>query len=100
MRLATVALVVSCAIFITACDVEPTVVSLAEKEALQKIRGGNYELVLRDDLAKLRNIGRYQQFTQGGKTWRLDSATGQTCLLLASEAEWKKADVSASACKE
>ena len=99
-RLAEIACDASYAILVAACHGEPAVVSPAEKEALRKIREGNYELVLKDDLAKLRNIGRYQQFIQGGRTWRLDTATGQSCLLLASPADWEKPDSKARACTE
>lgn len=34
---------------------------------------------------------RYQVFkSESGETWRLDTATGETCLLLATAARWKK----------
>lgn len=60
-----------------------------EQEALSKIRSGEYELVRKDELAKLReeaalgkSVGRYQQFSRSARTFRLDPATGETCILL------------------
>jgi outer membrane lipoprotein-sorting protein len=32
---------------------------------------------------------RYQTLTTGGRTWRLDTAKGSTCVLLASDQDWK-----------
>jgi hypothetical protein len=37
--------------------------------------------------------GRYQVYRQGNLTWRLDTNTGRTCVLLATNEEWKKAEV-------
>lgn len=45
-----------------------------------------------------RAIGRYQRFADGGRTWRFDTATGETCLLLAPEVDWSKPDVSKQGC--
>lgn len=36
-----------------------------------------------------KQVGRYQIHREGFRTWRLDTATGQSCLLLATEADWK-----------
>jgi hypothetical protein len=81
------------------------VVQGTELEAIKKLRTGQYELVKTDELAQLRqdaslgkSVGRYHQYNSGGRTWRLDTATGKTCLLLASEADWKKPDVAAQNC--
>jgi hypothetical protein len=35
-------------------------------------------------------VGRYQLHHEGSRTWRLDTATGRTCLMLTSEADWQK----------
>lgn len=81
------------------------IVTGAELEELKKIRFG--ALVCSDavEFAKLkqdaetgRNVGRYSQYRNGARVWRLDSATGHTCLLLASEADWKKPDVANQGC--
>jgi hypothetical protein len=34
--------------------------------------------------------GRYQLYRQGDITWRLDTNTGDSCVLLATEAQWRK----------
>ena len=64
-----------------------------------------YEVITKAELAQLkkeaeigRSVGRYQTFTRGIRTWRLDTATGSSCLLLTSEEDWKKPDTAASAC--
>lgn len=76
-----------------------------EREALKKLRTGQYELIKSDELAQLRqdasvanSVGRYHQFSGGGRTWRLDTVTGQNCLLLANEEDWKKPDTAAQNC--
>jgi len=47
-----------------------------------------------------RSVGRFQVYTNGWRTWRLDTATGQNCLLLASEADWKKPKMQAQCCPD
>jgi hypothetical protein len=79
--------------------------SQAEVEALQKIRSGQYELIRSDELAQLRkdaeigrSVGRYQMHQMGFRAWRLDTATGTSCLLLTTDADWKKPEIQAQAC--
>lgn len=43
-------------------------------------------------------LGRYQLQRDTGRTWRLDTVTGDICLMLASEADWKKPDIQAQGC--
>jgi hypothetical protein len=42
--------------------------------------------------------GRYQLYRQGKITWRLDTDTGYACILLATEAEWRKQRVYSNGC--
>lgn len=42
--------------------------------------------------------GRYQLYRQGNITWRLDTATGKTCVVLATDEEWKKPKVYRNGC--
>jgi hypothetical protein len=42
--------------------------------------------------------GHYQLYRQGNLTWRLNTDTGQTCILFATDEEWKKAKVYRSGC--
>jgi hypothetical protein len=42
--------------------------------------------------------GRFQITKESGRTWRLDTATGDVCLLLASQADWKGPKLARQAC--
>jgi hypothetical protein len=42
--------------------------------------------------------GRYQLYRQGNLTWRLDTDTGQSCVLFATDEEWKKPRVYRAGC--
>ncbi len=77
----------------------------AETDALRKIKSGQYELIKTDKLAQLRkdaeigrSVGRFQIHRQGWRTWRLDTATGASCLLLTTDADWKKSEIAAQSC--
>jgi hypothetical protein len=70
-----------------------------------KLRSEQYTLISNQELATLRqdaekgkSIGRYQIHREFYRTWRLDTATGKVCLLLTSEADWKKIDTAAQSC--
>ncbi|MHB8217998.1 MAG: hypothetical protein ACYDDS_18145 [Candidatus Sulfotelmatobacter sp.] len=41
---------------------------------------------------------KYQIYKSGWRTWRLDTVTGQTCILLTSESDWKKPETTAQGC--
>jgi len=78
-----------------------------ELDAVKKLRTGEYQLMKSDELAQLRrdaelgrSVGRFHQYTHGYRTWRLDTATGQNCLLLATDADWKKPETSAQVCQQ
>lgn len=42
--------------------------------------------------------GKYQLYRQGNITWRLDTETGKSCILFATDEEWKKERVLRSGC--
>jgi hypothetical protein len=42
--------------------------------------------------------GKYQLYRQGNLTWRLNTETGQTCIIFATDEEWKKPKVSRAGC--
>jgi hypothetical protein len=44
--------------------------------------------------------GKYQIYRQGNITWRLDTSNGRTCVLFATEEEWKKPQVLRAGCGE
>ena len=41
---------------------------------------------------------KFQIYREGWRTWRLDSVTGKTCILLTSEQDWKNAKTTESGC--
>jgi hypothetical protein len=42
--------------------------------------------------------GRFQLYRQGNITWRLDTETGKTCIIFATNEEWKKPQVYRAGC--
>ena len=42
--------------------------------------------------------GKYQLYRQGNLTWRLNTETGQTCIIFATDEEWKKPKVYRAGC--
>jgi hypothetical protein len=48
--------------------------------------------------AKAAKPDRFKIVKEGARTWRLDSATGVVCLLLASEADWKDPKTAGQSC--
>ena len=85
------------------CDAK--IVTGEESEAVAKLRSGAYELVKAADLAQLRrdaaigtSVGRFEHFASGFRTWRLDSATGAVCILLAPETDQKEPKLAPSWC--
>ena len=94
------------AAFQVGCSGLEIATSQVEVDAIQKIRSGQYELVKTDELTQLRkdaeigkNVGRFQVHREGYRTWRLDTATGTSCLLLTTAADWEKPASAISACK-
>jgi hypothetical protein len=42
--------------------------------------------------------GKYQLYRQGNITWRLNTDTGQTCIIFATDDEWRKPRVYKAGC--
>jgi hypothetical protein len=42
--------------------------------------------------------GKYQLYRQGNLTWRLNTETGQSCIIFATDEEWKKPKVYRAGC--
>ena len=42
--------------------------------------------------------GHFQLYRQGNLTWRLDTDTGQSCVLFATDEEWRKPKVFHAGC--
>ena len=104
-KLVSIALATIALAMVLGCDSSPELLNKSEEDTLNKIRSGKYTLINNQDLATLKhdadigkNLGRYQIHNEGFRTWRLDTATGQICLLLASEYDWKKPETEMQSC--
>jgi hypothetical protein len=97
---------VLCAVSLAGCDgQQPFMVSDAEKMQLTQLRAGTHVLIDKDQLNALKSqaetgksVGRYERFVNGFRTWRLDTATGKTCIMLTSEADWKRPETTVQGC--
>jgi hypothetical protein len=49
-------------------------------------------------LSVFSGVGRYQLYRQGDITWRLDTETGKTCIVFATDEEWTKPRVFRNGC--
>jgi len=90
--------------FIAGCGT-PDLLTDSEKDSIAKLRTNKYTLIANDELATLKynadlgkSVGRYSIHHEGFQTWRLDSATGYTCLMLASDEVWKKPGMKEQGC--
>jgi hypothetical protein len=72
---------------------------LVDKEKNVVISKAEYEQ-LKASAALAKQVGRYQVHREGFRTWRLDTATGRSCLLLASDADWKDPNTSSQSCAD
>src|SRR6185437_8375781 len=82
-----------------------TVADTKQEVVLKKEELKDYVLVNRQDLEQLKadasigkSVGRYHQYREGMRTFRLDTATGQNCILLTTDWDWKNPDVSSQNC--
>jgi hypothetical protein len=50
------------------------------------------------DRTILAGSGRYELYRQGDITWRMDTATGQACVIFATEAMWRRSLVYEHGC--
>jgi len=93
--------VVTCLVGLSSCGselVDSTELARLKADELevQKLRTENAQLTA--ELATAKSVGRYQIHQNGFRTWRLDTTTGQDCILLTSEADWKKPETAAEGC--
>jgi len=68
------------------------------KNALTKSENAVKAAKAETEQAKTATPRRYEVVKEGSSTWRLDTATGKTCLLLASDAVWSKPGMAAQNC--
>jgi hypothetical protein len=69
-------------------------VSAVEQRELSQLRAGTHTVVPKVDL----RVGRFQHFQNGERTWRFDTATGATCILLTSDLDWQNEKTKSNAC--
>ena len=105
MKITTLAFTVFALLGMVGCESSPDLLTNSEQDSLNKIRSGQYTLVSNQELTNLKhdaeigkNTGRYQIHREGFRTWRLDTSNGTVCLLLTSEADWKKPDTELQSC--
>jgi hypothetical protein len=60
---------------------------VADKSQQVVISKQEYEQ-LKAVAAQAKQVGRYQLHRDGTRTWRLDTATGRNCLMLATQYDW------------
>lgn len=101
MRIVPILTALGCFLLMSGCEV----VDDSDYAIVQKLKTGQYTIIKNDELSVLRQqaelgkgVGRYQIHREGFRTWRLDTATGQICLLLTAEADWKKPEVESQGC--
>jgi len=80
-----------------------TIVRLASEKSVSQREVTNLQTKiaatkLQVEEAKAATPDRYKIVKEGARTWRLDSATGKVCLLLASDADWKNPDTARQSC--
>ena len=89
--LLTLALVAACTLI--GCDDY----QVADKSKEVVISKAEYD-ELKAVAAQAKQVGRYQLHREGSGTWRLDTATGHSCLLLATETNWKNGRLNENSC--
>jgi hypothetical protein len=92
MRL-NIVLPITAVCFLSGCDDY----QIAEKSKEVVISKAEYEQ-LQATVAENKQVGRYQLHREGARTWRLDTATGRSCLLLTTDADWKGQGAQQNAC--
>jgi|SRR5215469_2513656 len=92
-------------VVLCACDDYELVNSQSDESKVVNLKTCNCEIISKDALKQLReqaevgkSIGRYQMRTEGYRTWRFDTATGRTCILLTQDWDWKKPDTLNQSC--
>ena len=92
-------------LFLLSCNDYEIVDTKSPDSKVINLNTCNCEIISKDEVRKLReqaeigkNVGRYQMRNEGYRTWRFDTATGRSCILLAPEWDWKKPDVQSQSC--
>jgi hypothetical protein len=105
--LTRMAVVAVCCLCLVGCDAkELGYVELGKYDALQKQYAASQEQLkmTETDLKTAQQqvsecqAHKYQIYKETWRTWRLDTVTGATCILLTTEADWKKPETTAQGC--
>lgn len=84
----TLSLLASCDDFEVADKSKDVVISKVEYDRLEA------------DAALGRQVGRFQIHRDGFRTWRLDTATGRSCLILTTDTDWKTGAKDQTSCAD
>lgn len=102
MKTRTLALPFLAAFALSGCGdldvVDKSKYDVVDKSQYVAISKSEYEQ-LRAAALEAKQVGRYQIHREGFRTWRLDTATGKSCLLLTVDADWKGAAKDQTSCE-
>jgi len=95
-----ITVVLVCCALLVACDANTLgYVEKAKYDAVQKqLEKTEADLKTAQQQVSECQAHKYQIYREGWRTWRLDTVTGVTCILLTSEADWKKPDTAMQGC--
>lgn len=101
MKTRTLALTLLAAFALSGCGdfdvVDKSKYDVVDKSKYVTISKSEYEQ-LRAAALETKQVGRYQLHRDGFRTWRLDTATGKSCLLLTVDQDWKGAAKDQTSC--
>ena len=89
-----------CCLAMVSCDADSLgYVEKAKYDALeQQLKKAESDLKTLQQQVSECQSHKYQVYREGLRTWRLDTVTGETCLLLASEGDWKNPKTASMGC--
>jgi hypothetical protein len=98
-RRMTVVVLIAC-LFMVACDADTLgYVEKAKYDALQKqLEKREADLKAAQDQVSACQAHKYEIYRSAFRTWRLDTVTGATCILLTTDDDWKKPATVAAGC--
>jgi len=82
----------------TACDLQKQDERVSSLEAEVKQLKADVATLKQKQSQKVAPEHRYELHKEGLRTWRFDPATGETCIQLTSDADWKSKEAQARSC--
>ena len=100
MRRVTTAVALAACLFVIGCDADSLgYIEKAKYDALRKeLEKAEADLKAAQQEVSACQAHKYEIYRSGFRTWRLDTVTGATCILLTSDADWKKPETAAQGC--